>query len=463
MRVVDPQPVVAAQHVDEHGTQTVALVGAERHEAGRVLFGDHPQAVRKLRRKRYVRGPGVGVVHDSSSIREFCREIGTDGAAVLPRYRSFVGWRGWNMSERVNLTMRVSDRGANFCAAIFEDEYVFDLRSQHQVGSTVGPEIDDYAYFFGVQAAKRCFVVAGKQDHFGRANRGACRVAKIGGCRKFDRFTGVERRPTICEPHDIVRCWCFESADAKRAPYVGGASRKIGPRLAVPDDAHPFVGHRIETKLTSHHTIMSYRATVFTIRRAELNDSPTIGAVQGRAFCDDPLQAWAIPDSQHRLELLTTMFELITRVISIPLGESYVDEQLGTAAFWVPPGRWGEPITSEAGEALRALDGQLTSDIRNRFAKANEVMHAAHPTESHWYLQGLGTDPHRQGAGLGSAVLQPVLDRADATSVPCYLESTKADNVGFYERHRFQVVETLEIPGGGPTLWAMRREPVRQL
>lgn len=201
---------------------------------------------------------------------------------------------------------------------------------------------------------------------------------------------------------------------------------------------------------------------MFTIRRAQLNESPVIGAAQARAFYDDPLQAWAIPDAGRRLALLTAMFELITAVISIPLGESYVDGDLASAAFWVPPGRWGEVPTLEAREALRALEGQLSSDITRRFALANEVMHAAHPSEPHWYLQGLGTDPSRQRSGLGSAVIQPVLRRADATRMPCYLESTKADNVAFYERHGFRAVATLDIAESGPTLVAMWREPIMQ-
>ena len=199
-----------------------------------------------------------------------------------------------------------------------------------------------------------------------------------------------------------------------------------------------------------------------TIRRARLDESSVIGAAQARAFNDDPLQSWAIPNADHRLALLTAMFELITAVISIPLGESYVDDDLASAAFWVPPGRWGEAPTLEARAALRSLEGQLDSDITRRFAVANEVMHAAHPSESHWYLQGLGTDPSRQRTGLGSAVMQPVLQRADATSTPCYLESTKADNVAFYERHGFRVSATLDIAESGPTLVAMWREPTTQ-
>ena len=196
-----------------------------------------------------------------------------------------------------------------------------------------------------------------------------------------------------------------------------------------------------------------------TIRRAELDDSEAIGAMQARAFFDDPLQAWALPDATTRFALLDSMFSLLTRLLSVPMGESYTDTTLSTAAFWVPPGRWGEALSAEARSALTVLDMQLERSTTRRFAVANEVMHAAHPSEPHWYLQGLGTLPERQGEGFGAAVIAPVLSTADHDRVPCYLESTKARNVAFYERQGFVVTQTIEVPEGGPTLWAMWREP----
>jgi GNAT superfamily N-acetyltransferase len=71
----------------------------------------------------------------------------------------------------------------------------------------------------------------------------------------------------------------------------------------------------------------------------------------------------------------------------------------------------------------------------------------------------LGVTPMRQGQGTGSALLQPVLARADTDQLPCYLETGVARNVPFYERRGFQVVAEGALPRGGPPLWAMVRAP----
>ena len=84
---------------------------------------------------------------------------------------------------------------------------------------------------------------------------------------------------------------------------------------------------------------------------------------------------------------------------------------------------------------------------------------ARHPREPHWYLAVLGTDPARQGEGIGSALLRPVLDDCDRLELPAYLETATERNVDFYARHGFKVVQEMRLPLGGPALWRMWREP----
>ena len=84
---------------------------------------------------------------------------------------------------------------------------------------------------------------------------------------------------------------------------------------------------------------------------------------------------------------------------------------------------------------------------------------AKHPRRPHWYLSVLGTDPSRQGEGLGSAVLAPVLEECDRLDIGAYLETATERNVGFYARHGFKPVDEVVLPNG-PRMWLMWREPV---
>jgi len=185
-----------------------------------------------------------------------------------------------------------------------------------------------------------------------------------------------------------------------------------------------------------------------------IDDVPTVSAALARAFFDDPLQTWLLPDDATRLDILRRLFALQSRG-SVPDGNSFTDESRSVAAFWLPPG-----VTTPRPETIPDTGPMrdLLGDGLDRLKVAMAAMLGTHPTEPHWYLEGLGTDPTAQGRGLAVAALAPILTRCDVDGMPVYLESTKEQNIGFYENRRFRVTGTIEIPDG-PRLWAMWREP----
>ncbi len=81
-----------------------------------------------------------------------------------------------------------------------------------------------------------------------------------------------------------------------------------------------------------------------------------------------------------------------------------------------------------------------------------------HHKGPHWYLAILGTDPSYQRSGAGTAALQPVLERCDTEGLPAYLETQKEENLAYYARHRFDVVQRLDVKGC-PPLWTMLDNP----
>ena len=80
-----------------------------------------------------------------------------------------------------------------------------------------------------------------------------------------------------------------------------------------------------------------------------------------------------------------------------------------------------------------------------------------HVPGPHWDLSAIGVDPSRQGEGIGSALMAPVLERADAQRMPAYLETATARNVLLYERLGFVVLEELTLPRTDVHGWLMDR------
>ena len=65
----------------------------------------------------------------------------------------------------------------------------------------------------------------------------------------------------------------------------------------------------------------------------------------------------------------------------------------------------------------------------------------------------------QRGRGLGRALIQPIMDRADAAGLPCYLETAQPGNVAFYKHLGYEQVVDVVEPQSGLRLWTFRRDP----
>ena len=177
------------------------------------------------------------------------------------------------------------------------------------------------------------------------------------------------------------------------------------------------------------------------------------------AFADDPAWAHLIPDPATRAERLLVFFNAELANVVPDYRQIWVTEDGSGAAVWGPPGRWRVPMlrTLRPARAMtRAFGRLLPLAIWTQLRL--ERLHPAKPP--HWYLNFLGVEPRRQGRGLGSALLAPVLAECDLRRIPAYLEASTERNRALYERHGFTRTGTFHLPAGGPPIHEMWREPV---
>jgi ribosomal protein S18 acetylase RimI-like enzyme len=192
------------------------------------------------------------------------------------------------------------------------------------------------------------------------------------------------------------------------------------------------------------------------VRKAGSPDIPALSTALARAFEDDPVMTWLLPDSRQQRRL-PTLFGLELKYLHLPHDEVYTTAEVSAGALWAPPGKWQTSplsLVRAMPQLVFALSTRIPITLRT-IAKVEKV----HPRDPHWYLAVLGTDPMWQGKGVGSALLAPVLERCDKTATGAYLESSKESNIPFYNRHGFEVTGTIDLPRGGPRIWPMWREP----
>ncbi|MGW0396020.1 GNAT family N-acetyltransferase [Streptomyces sp. NPDC003042] len=194
---------------------------------------------------------------------------------------------------------------------------------------------------------------------------------------------------------------------------------------------------------------------VLEIRQADQSDRDAVARLLDEAFRDDPVTCWVFPDPEHRAAVNGRFLGVF---VDVALAEGRIDYAVdgSAAALWlrIPAGEpEGEDETPARMRAVADPDNE-------RCELVGRLTGEVHPTaEEHEYLLMIAVAPDRQGEGLGTALMRPVLERCDRDGVPAYLEASSERSKGLYERLGWEFTgQAVRLPGG-PLMWPMWRKP----
>jgi len=208
-------------------------------------------------------------------------------------------------------------------------------------------------------------------------------------------------------------------------------------------------------------------ATARTVRALNVPEREALVALYQRAFWDDPAIVHLLPNEKTRGKTLDAYMRMVIRY-GFRWGRVQTIEEEGrirVGAVWLPPG--GAPPSTikqiRSGFIPLLLSNPNLGSLRNFFALGAmiEELHKKDIQKQHWYLWLLAVDPPDQGKGFGGAVLGPELLAADQGNSPCYVETAKTINLEFYKKQGFVIKREFPMPGNGPPMWTLIREPIR--
>ncbi|GAA2763067.1 GNAT family N-acetyltransferase [Streptomyces paradoxus] len=192
------------------------------------------------------------------------------------------------------------------------------------------------------------------------------------------------------------------------------------------------------------------------IRTAGEGDRELIVRLLDEAFQDDPVSGWVFPGAEDRRAKHPRLMAAFTDIV-LAAGRIDVTEDGSACALWLPvPADEGHDAEDEGPAQVR----EAVDPDNERVERIGRLTAAIHPTgRAHEYLWMIGVAPGRQGEGLGTVLIETVLDRCDREGLPAYLEASNARSRRLYERLGFEPAgPALDLPDG-PSMWPMWREP----
>jgi GNAT superfamily N-acetyltransferase len=201
----------------------------------------------------------------------------------------------------------------------------------------------------------------------------------------------------------------------------------------------------------------------YEVDRMQPAEEPAVIAALSRAFYNDPLFGFFVPNLLKQSKALVSFMSSGVKDAR-PFNEIWVahsDGIVASAAVWLPPDGYPRSLRREAMTYVRTFPTLVYTGKRigRAMALLGAVDKAHHDLRGpHYYLGILGSEPQLQRSGAGTAVLEPVLERCDTEGLPAYLETQKESNIAYYARHRFAVVQKIEVEHC-PPIWTLLRQP----
>jgi GNAT superfamily N-acetyltransferase len=194
------------------------------------------------------------------------------------------------------------------------------------------------------------------------------------------------------------------------------------------------------------------------IRAAGESDREPVARLLDRAFHDDPVSVWTFPGEADRRARHP---RLMAAFVDIVLAEGRIDiTEDGTAcALWLSVPAEDQDSERDGGDGPAQLRAAVDPD-NERIELVGRLTGEIHPADrAHEYLWLIAVTPERQGQGIGTALIQSVLDRCDHGGVPAYLEASNPRSRRLYERLGFAFMgRAVDLPDG-PQMWPMWRDP----
>ena len=199
------------------------------------------------------------------------------------------------------------------------------------------------------------------------------------------------------------------------------------------------------------------RAAAYPVRRKVLRQA---AALMSAAFHDDPSIRYLLGGRNGGTNDWRYFYTVLRAIYGKTVILSTGEDMTGLLILF-PPWRKAVPALGFMLGGGLGLWRYFGADIYHRSMNYEgncQRIKASLSPRGAWYCMCFVVAPERQGRGVGSRLIRPVLAELDARHIPLYLETHKAVNVELYRHLGFRMADVSSIPGTNITQYAMLRE-----
>lgn len=186
--------------------------------------------------------------------------------------------------------------------------------------------------------------------------------------------------------------------------------------------------------------------------RATFNDRELVTGILIRSFVDNKSVNYIIKQDKKSEQRLKYLMEYSFDICNF-FGDVFISDDRKACALIVKPERKKATVKAILLDIKMALSVIGLSSIKKAISRESAIK-KIHPAVPLYYLWFIGVEPSQQGNGIGSKLLDEIIQKGLSEHRTICLETSTIRNIPWYEKHGFKTYRELDF---GYKLYCMKR------
>lgn len=179
------------------------------------------------------------------------------------------------------------------------------------------------------------------------------------------------------------------------------------------------------------------------MRKATYADKDLVVNILSKSFDDNQSVNYIVKQDNKRLQRVKSLMDYSFEVC-YKFGNVYLSDDSYACALVMYPDMKRTTLKSVLLDARLMVKCIGITNISKAFDRESKIK-KIQPKEQMYYLWFIGVDPKYQGSGIGTQLMQEVIEDSRKQQRPIYLETSTLKNLPWYNNFRFEIYNELQL------------------
>lgn len=177
--------------------------------------------------------------------------------------------------------------------------------------------------------------------------------------------------------------------------------------------------------------------------KAERKDKDLVVDILTKSFDTNQSVNYIIKQDKKRVQRVRSLMDYSFEVCYL-FGDVFLSDDKKGCALITYPDKKKTTVKSILLDVKLILSAVGVKNIKKTLAREGKI-NKMHPKKPMYYLWFIGVDPEHQNEGIGSILLDDIIEDSLHKKRPIYLETSTLKNLPWYKKFGFQIYHELDL------------------